>query len=346
MPKRTLALIASLSFLPLAACATSNPSPATEPKAQPAREHAAPTQPFFTGEPRWRPIFQGVDHAELATDTPRYLVVQVLRIDTTADGLELVTTPGNGDKPLDTDGQTTRAFLEAHGLSVAINTHFFGPCCNLTPGEAKDLIGMSIAQGRLVSPNTDQGQRDVLAFGRDDLEENRGLNMRLYLDPPDANTDSTDWLVGVTHAIAGRAIVVSGESRVGHDDSPAGYHPRSLVGMGGDQNTLYMVTIDGRRPGYSTGASLAEAAAIMAFLGATDALNVDGGGSTTMVMRDPDNASQLLNSPSGGFERVVGSNLGLRALPLQPGTTPVGYNSEHHGLRRDHSCSFPELFSF
>lgn len=320
MPKPALALIASLAILPLAACATSSPPPGAEPHAQPAPEQEAPAQPFFTGEPRWRPIFRGIDHAELATDTPRYLVVQVLRIDTTAEGLEVFTTPGNGDKPLDTDGQTTRAFLEEHGLSVAINTHFFGPCCNRIPGEAKDLIGMSIAQGYLVSPNADQSQRDVMVFGSDFVGDEHGLSVRLYPDAPDVNTDSIDWLMGVTHAIAGRAILIDGQPQAGSGRLSKDRHPRTLVGLSGDHNILYFVTIDGRQPAFSMGASLAEAAAIMAFLGATDALNLDGGGSTTMVMRDPDGASQLLNSPSGGSERVVGSNLGLRALPLQPGT--------------------------
>lgn len=285
------------------------------------QDQAAPIQPFFTGEPRWRPIFQGIEHAELATDTPRALVVQVLRIDTSADGLELFATPGNGDKPLETDGQTTRDFLEENELSVAINTHFFDPCCNRLPGEAKDLIGLSIAQERLVSPNADQSQRDVMVFGSDFVGDEHSLNARLHLDAPDVNTDSIDWLLGVSHAIAGHAILIGGETHAGSDAFATNHHPRTLVGVSGDQNTLYLVTIDGRQPAFSMGASLAEAAAIMHHVGASDALNVDGGGSTTMVLRDPDGASQLLNSPSGGSERVVGSNLGLRALPLQPEAT-------------------------
>lgn len=314
----TRVLVVMLASLPLAACKTTAPPETAEAPAQLVPEAAVPDQPFFTGEPRWRPIFQGIDHAELATDKPRELVVQILRIDTRAEGLELFTTPGNGDKPLDTDGQTTRAFLEEHNLSVAINTHFFGPCCNLIPGEAKDLIGLSIAQAEEVSPASQEGQRDIFIF-------EAGVHEYAGFDAIMLTSTQLDQIEGFTptHAIAGRTVLDYGQVVTGGNDFSTTRHPRTLVGLSKDYLTLYLVTIDGRQPGFSTGASLAEAAAIIAHIGASMALNVDGGGSTTMVMRDPDGASQFLNSPSGGFERVVGSNLGLRALPLQPDGPPT-----------------------
>lgn len=313
--RQTHAMVPILGLL--AGCAPTQPQKAQAPP-QAIATDAAPHQPFFAAPPHWRPIFVGIDHAELATDTPRALVVQALRIDTAAQGLELVTTPGNGDKPLETNGQTTRAFLEQHGLSVAINTHFFSPCCNLLPGEAKDLTGLAIAQGTLVSPHHDASQRDPIIFGPGLIEGKRGLSVLMYPDAPDViDLDATDWLVGVTHAIAGRNILSNGQIHDSLDRLAADLHPRTLVGYSHRAEYLYLVTIDGRQPGYSTGATMADSAAILLHLGALHALNVDGGGSTTMVIRDPDGASQLANSPSAGHERVVGSNLGFRALPLQ-----------------------------
>lgn len=305
------AVVFAILTLGLAGClGGSRPAEPARSSAQPA---ASPTQPFFPFEPRWRPIFQGIEYAELANDKPRDMVVQAMRIDTSAPGLELFTTPSNGDGPLETDGQTTRAFLETHGLVVAINTHFFDPCCNRVPGEAKDLIGLSIAQGELVSPHTDPGQRDVLVF-------EAGVHGDSSIDAIMLTESQLDQIDGFTptHAIAGRTILDNGEIVPGEDNFFLARHPRTIVGLSEDSQTLFLVTIDGRQPGYSTGASLAEAAGIMLHLGATMALNVDGGGSTTMVVRDPDGASQLVNSPSGGSERVVGSNLGFRARPLQP----------------------------
>lgn len=314
MKTSALALIALVA--PLAALSSCNSPQACGDQLVelgPSFVPSAASQPFFQDPPRWRPLFQGIDHAELATDKPRDLVVQALRIDSSAPGLELFTTPSNGDKPLETDGQTTRAFLEEHGLAVAINTHFFDPCCNRIPGEAKDLIGLSIAQGLLVSPNTDQSQRDVFIFEAG-IHDDASFDAILLAD------SQLDQLASYTptHAIAGRVVLDHGQLIDGDDRFSTTQHPRTLVGLGERYNYLYLVTIDGRQPGYSKGASLAEAAAIMARIGASMALNVDGGGSTTMVLRDPDGASQLVNSPSGGGERIVGSNLGFRALPLQP----------------------------
>ena len=68
--------------------------------------------------------------------------------------------------------------------------------------------------------------------------------------------------------------------------------PRTLVGVRGD-GRLLLVTVDGRRPGWSAGVTLLEAARLMRSLGARSALNLDGGGSSSMVVR-----GELVNRPS------------------------------------------------
>jgi hypothetical protein len=69
-------------------------------------------------------------------------------------------------------------------------------------------------------------------------------------------------------------------------------NPRTLAGIT-PLGKLLLVTIDGRQPTTSVGASFEESALIMRTLGATDALNLDGGGSTTMTINQ-----QLINHPS------------------------------------------------
>lgn len=64
----------------------------------------------------------------------------------------------------------------------------------------------------------------------------------------------------------------------------AARHPRTLAGVRADGSVL-LVTVDGRRPGWSAGVTLREAARVMRSLGARDALNLDGGGSTAMTVR-------------------------------------------------------------
>lgn len=70
-------------------------------------------------------------------------------------------------------------------------------------------------------------------------------------------------------------------------------HPRTAVGVRAD-GTLLLVTVDGRRPAESVGMSLPELTDLMLELGCVSALNLDGGGSTTMVVD-----GRVVNSPSG-----------------------------------------------
>ena len=79
-------------------------------------------------------------------------------------------------------------------------------------------------------------------------------------------------------------------------------HPRTFVGTGAG-GRIMLVTIDGRRP-TSVGSTLAETAAVARALGVTNAVNLDGGGSTAMAV-----AGQLVNQPSGSRERAVGDAL-------------------------------------
>jgi Phosphodiester glycosidase len=88
----------------------------------------------------------------------------------------------------------------------------------------------------------------------------------------------------------------------------ASRQPRTLAGVRRD-GSLLLVTVDGRRPGWSAGVTLTEAARVMRSLGARDALNLDGGGSTAMVVR-----GVVVNRPSDpSGERPVSD--GVFVLP-------------------------------
>jgi hypothetical protein len=70
-------------------------------------------------------------------------------------------------------------------------------------------------------------------------------------------------------------------------------HPRTAIGWTADRARFYMVVVDGRQEPYSDGMSLTEMVWLFQRLGVTDALNLDGGGSTTLVVR-----GRLVNRPS------------------------------------------------
>ena len=94
-------------------------------------------------------------------------------------------------------------------------------------------------------------------------------------------------------------------------------HPRTGVGVT-PEGEILLVTVDGRQPRWSVGASIGEFGRLFRFLGASWALNLDGGGSTTMWVR-----GQIRNRPSGGYERAVGSALVLLRGPDDDEPVPV-----------------------
>ena len=76
------------------------------------------------------------------------------------------------------------------------------------------------------------------------------------------------------------------------------HEPRTALGYNAD--TLFLIVVDGRQPKYSTGLTLYELASILIELGATEAINLDGGSSSTFVVNDA-----VINKPSGQREREV-----------------------------------------
>jgi hypothetical protein len=70
-------------------------------------------------------------------------------------------------------------------------------------------------------------------------------------------------------------------------------HPRTAVGYNEAKDTLYVMTVDGRQPRHSVGMSLDELAGYFSALGVYQAINLDGGGSTTMVIQ-----GKIANKPS------------------------------------------------
>jgi|SaaInlV_200m_DNA_2_1039689.scaffolds.fasta_scaffold00085_50 hypothetical protein len=82
-------------------------------------------------------------------------------------------------------------------------------------------------------------------------------------------------------------------------------HPRSAIGFNQDSSRVFFFTVDGRQPGYSIGMSLFELADYMLEWEVSQGLNLDGGGSTTMVVR-----GNVINSPSdNNGERAVSNAL-------------------------------------
>lgn len=116
------------------------------------------------------------------------------------------------------------------------------------------------------------------------------------------------------HTAVGGAqlLIVDGEIQSHGDD---GLAARSAVGFSADGATVYLLTVDGKQT-HSTGITVNQMARMMAELGAHNAINIDGGGSSTMLAREPGSTElSMVNSPSDGTERPVANGLAVTVPP-------------------------------
>lgn len=88
-------------------------------------------------------------------------------------------------------------------------------------------------------------------------------------------------------------------------------NPRTAAAISADRRTLYLMVVDGRSTA-SVGMTYKEMADLFMHMGMFEALNLDGGGSTTLAIRQPDGRSiKVLNTPSDGAERYVADGVGV-----------------------------------
>lgn len=110
-------------------------------------------------------------------------------------------------------------------------------------------------------------------------------------------------------ALGGYPLLRRGLPLPGLDDTSSAV--RTAVGIANGGRTLLLFALDGASK-YRSGLTIAEVAAEMRKLGSVDAFSLDGGGSTTLVAREPGaTAVSVRNHPSGGAERPVPNGIGV-----------------------------------
>jgi exopolysaccharide biosynthesis protein len=195
--------------------------------------------------------------------------------------------------------------VEEFGVQLAINGSYFYPfeagifLWDFYPhsGDPVNISGLAISNGQTYSSH--QPEFAVICF-----------------EAKSPRIQSSQCPSGTTQALSGNQILVDeGVSSISHDNG--NLHPRTAVAVNQDRTRLWLIVIDGRQKNYSEGVTLSELADIALEIGAYEALNLDGGGSTTMVMMDGDEI-QTLNSPIHKripmWERPVGNHLGIFVL--------------------------------
>jgi hypothetical protein len=267
--------------------------------------------------------FLGIRHIFQTETSPRPLKIHVIEIDLSAPGLSFRVTPRSSSypgpningSPGETNHQTTRAFANAVGAQAAINGAFYA-----SSGSWANNLGLTSSNGDKYSPwelppNSDNN----FDFALNVTQANQAQIVQMANSIPTGF--ETNPVVSVYNTIPGSHRIVQNGSAVsitGGAGSPLTAQPRTAVGLTSGNSKLILVTVDGRQTGISEGLTLPEMASLMInTYSVTNAINLDGGGSTTMVMNFYGDglASQVVNVPSDGSERAVGTNFGVFALP-------------------------------
>jgi hypothetical protein len=256
--------------------------------------------------PQWQELTGGITVTAGRIRRPR-LEFWALRIDLTDKNIEIVVNDAETDKnfPAGTiPALTVSGFAVRYGCIAAMNAGPFSPVSDRT-GEVRTLTGIFISNGRTVSRPL--SRYDCLVF----YDDGRAAVL------PQAEVSGLD---GVRHALGGFFIVLDrGIPLERRPESRALRHPRSAAATSGGGAVLYLLVIDGRRPG-SAGATELETGLLLRALGAESGLLMDGGGSSALAL-EIDGKVMPLNKPvHGGIpgrERAVATCIGVRsgALP-------------------------------
>jgi hypothetical protein len=199
--------------------------------------------------------------------------------------------------------------VPVHGIGLYTARWGTNPGYTVTEGaRRRDVRQVVVRGGRVVSNQraVDRGSaiRGHLLVGRGDgarmLARRWRVGTRVGLRLGAAQAPKV--------AIGGSQQLLGGGELLVTDDRQL--HPRTAVGWDRDSRRLLLVVVDGRQQ-HSRGLTLLELAELLQGLGAEDALNLDGGGSSTMVARRPTGRVRVVSSPSGGVQRAVPNGLQL-----------------------------------
>ncbi|HEY3312664.1 MAG TPA: phosphodiester glycosidase family protein [Anaerolineales bacterium] len=232
---------------------------------------------------------------------PRMFVAHIITVDLSCKGIDVfVTPPEKGDKETPLRARTTSQFAKEFNMLVAINGDGF------TPWWSNGVLDYYPHVGDPVTPN------GFAASQTKEYGESKGPTLFV-----NSNRDATFGTAyrKVYNAISGQSWLVKDKQPV-PDLNDTRKAPRTAVGLDGPGKRLIMIVVDGRQPFYSDGVTIQEMADLMLFYGGDNAINLDGGGSSSMVIKDPKTGEyEVMNSPIDngipGRERPVGNHFGV-----------------------------------
>lgn len=263
-------------------------------------------------------VQKGVLLYKIALKKPRLMKVNLMRIDLTTPGLQFTGTGRDPDwgKPMPdypkakihTKRVRTADFMrEARApqkkggaelnMIVAANSAPWRPWTSPWNHVYAHPAGLGILNGEVICDT--RPHRAVFAVYQDG---------RVVIVPEIPESDYPNIRV----AASGFAIILQ-DGKItqggGYEKEPM---PRIAYGLSADKKYLYIVTIDGRQKEWSMGATGTETAQFLVDAGAADGINMDGGGSATLVYwQKSKHRAVVVNQQPNKEERKVGSNIGI-----------------------------------
>jgi exopolysaccharide biosynthesis protein len=237
--------------------------------------------------------FRGITHITRVETTPRSVTMHIVLVDLSSPGIRFKLTGPSGTR--ETVRQTTLAFLTQERAQVAINAHFFLPFPSTDPNA--EVIGLAASEGKAYSACEKPVQSFALVENAPAINidgQNRasivhcGENARLWNTLAGSAQIVTDGVVTLPvykdAAHPSGTLTADGQYSNEHSwyDLP---RARTAIGLTRDSLTLVLFTVEAGRSGEAAGMSVGEVANLLVKdYGVYNALNLDGGGSTSLAI--------------------------------------------------------------
>ena len=265
--------------------------------------------------------YPGIRHFSFSAKTPRANKINIVRIDLETPGLEFAVTPrgDNHGKPMPdapnfniaTRRERTADFMMKHrnngrNMVLAANTAPWAPWRSPWNHTYAANMGLLISDGVLVDRINKRNFRPVFFRTKDGR-----YGMRIF-KPGDDHSH-------LQHAVSGFYFNLFEGNIVERADK---LMPCCSFGLDKSCRYLVIIIIDGRQKNFSEGATSKETGKLLKKYGAYNGIYMDGGGSATLTVWDPDGkfkgfkaphkeGTHTLNHQPKGYERLVGCNVGF-----------------------------------
>ncbi|MBR7127665.1 MAG: phosphodiester glycosidase family protein [Lentisphaeria bacterium] len=257
-------------------------------------------------------LHEGIYYYTMELTSPRIIKLAVMKIDLNNPKLRFKVTSkaelwGKSMEELpqftiQTERESARKFMQKslaknENMIAAINSSPWVPWQKPWNHRYAEIHGLVISDGVVVS----------------DLRKNApSFIVRNNGDCELASLDAKADLSSIKHAVSGFEFVLqNGKITVPQNQYLA---PRTGFGLSADNKVLYWLVIDGRQENYSMGCSTDEVGELLKFFGSDDGVNMDGGGSTTLLIRENGEIKKL-NHHKNDAERSIAVTVGIILEP-------------------------------